>query len=219
MTETNVTPSGFKNRSDLHVARKIWHMSAVFFIFTLWMILPYWLSMALLTLSWLMFIPVDILRHKNPALNQHLLKTLRPIMRGSEVHKLAGTSYLLTGVLLITLFFNSSVVAVSLLFLAFADPIASFIGIKYGKDKIFGHKSVQGFMAAFLVCAALTFLFLAYKRVSEHLLIVSLLSGLVGALSELIPIAKLDDNFSMPVLSSVGLTILFYFFGFFALFN
>ena len=216
MTETNVTPSGFKNRSDLHVARKIWHMSAVFLIFSLWTVLPFWLSLTLLILSWLMFIPVDLLRHKNPALNRQLLKTLRPIMRGSEVHKLAGTSYLLTGVLVITLFFNSAVVSLSLLFLAFADPIASFVGIKYGKDKIFGHKSVQGFMAAFLVCAGLTFLFLTYNRISEHLLIVSLLSGLVGALSELIPIAKLDDNFSMPVLSSVGLTILFYFFGFFA---
>ena len=216
MTETNATPSGFKNRSDLHVARKIWHMSAVFLIFTLWMILPFWLSLTLLSLFWLLFISVDILRHKNPALNKHLLKTLRPIMRSSEVHRLAGTSYLLTGVLLIIIFFNSEVVSLSLLFLAFADPIASFVGIKYGKDKIFGHKSVQGFMAAFLVCGTLTFLFLTYSRISEHILIVSLLSGLVGALSELIPIGKLDDNFSMPLLSSAGLTILFYFFGFFA---
>ena len=219
MTETKVTPSGFKNRSDLHVARKIWHVAAVFFIFTCWSFFPYWLSITVLSIFWLVFIPTDIARQKNSDLNLKLTRFLRPIMRSTEISKLAGTTYLLTGVLLIVLLFNHGVVSLSLLFLAFADPIASYIGIKYGKDKIFGHKSVQGFVAAFAVCALLTALFLYYNAVAEHVLIVSLLSGLVGALAELIPIAKLDDNFSMPVLSSVGLTILFYFFGFFPYFN
>ncbi len=219
MTETNVTPSGFKNRSDLHVARKVWHVAAVFFIFTCWSFFPYWLSLTVLSIFWLVFIPTDIARQKNSDLNLKLTRFLRPIMRSTEISKLAGTTYLLTGVLLIVLFFNHGVVSLSLLFLAFADPIASYIGIKYGKDKIFGHKSVQGFVAAFVVCALLTALFLYYNAVAEHVLIVSLLSGLVGALAELIPIAKLDDNFSMPVLSSIGLTILFYFFGFFPYFN
>ena len=152
-------------------------------------------------------------------MNLKLTKFLRPIMRSTEISKLAGTTYLLTGVLLIVILFNHGVVSLSLLFLAFADPIASFIGIKYGKDKIFGHKSVQGFVAAFVVCVVLTALFLTYNAVPEHVLVISLLSGLVGALAELIPIGKLDDNFSMPVLSSLGLTILFYFFGFFSYFN
>lgn len=218
MTETNMTPSGFKNRSDLHVARKVWHMSAVFFIFSCWVFFPYWLSITLLAISWLIFIPVDLLRHKRPNLNKQLMQTLRPIMRSTEVHKLAGTTYLLTGVLLIALFFNQAVVALSLLFLAFADPLASFVGIKYGKDKIFGHKSVQGFIAAFVVCAVMTALYLTYNRIPEHIIVVSLLSGLVGALAELIPIGKIDDNFTMPVLSCIGLTILFYFFGFFSYF-
>ncbi len=219
MTETNITPSGFKNRSDLHVARKIWHMAAVFFVFTCWVFMPFWLGITLLTIFWISFLGIDVIRHKNPEMNRQLTKVLRPIMRSTEVNKLAGTSYLLTGVLLIALIFNAGVVALSLLFLAFADPLASYIGIKSGKDKIFGHKSFQGFAAAFVVCAALTGLFLTYNRVNEHLLIVSLLSGLVGALSELIPIGKIDDNFTMPVLSSFGLTILFYFFGFFSYFN
>ena len=219
MTETNLTPSGFKNRSDLHVARKVWHVAAVFFIFTCWIFFPYWLSIVVLSLFWLVFISTDIARQKNPQLNLKVTQFLRPIMRSTEISKLAGTTYLLTGVFLIVILFNHGVVSLSLLFLAFADPIASFIGIKYGKDKIFGHKSVQGFVAAFVVCAILTSLFLTYHAVPEHVLVMSLLSGLVGAMAELIPIGKLDDNFSMPVLSSIGLTILFYFFGFFSYFN
>ncbi|OFZ31661.1 MAG: hypothetical protein A2622_03535 [Bdellovibrionales bacterium RIFCSPHIGHO2_01_FULL_40_29] len=220
MTETNVTPSGFKNRSDLHVARKVWHVAAVFFIFFCWVAIPiYWLKITLLSIAWILFVPVDFFRQKNPQLNFKLTKFLRPIMRSTELNRLAGTTYLLTGVLLVAILFNEGVVALSLLFLAFADPFASYIGIKYGKDKIFGHKSVQGFMAGFAVCAILTGLFLTYNHVPEHVLVVTLLGGLVGALAELIPIAKIDDNFTMPVLSSIGLTILFYFFGFFSYFN
>lgn len=219
MTEPNVTPSGFKNRSDLHVARKIWHMCGVFTVFCGWLLFPHFVSKILLAIVCLLFIPADILRQKNPNLNRQLLKVFRPIMRSTEVNRLAGTTYLLFGAFLISMVFNPGVVALSLLFLAFADPLASYIGIKYGKDKIFGHKSVQGFVAAFVVCATLTALFLSYNHVAEHMWIVSLLGGLVGALAELIPVSGLDDNFTMPVFSSIGLTILFYFFGFFSYFN
>ncbi len=219
MTETNITLSGFKNRSDLHIARKIWHVSGVFTMFAAWIFMPYWLSMTLLIVGWLLFVPTDFIRQKNPDFNRTLSNMFRPIMRNSELNRLAGTTYLLTGALTITLLFNNGVVALSLLFLAFADPIASYVGIKYGKDKIFGHKSVQGFVAAFVVCSVLCFIYLYNKQVQEHLLVVSLFAGFIGALAELIPLGKLDDNFSMPVLSSVGLSVLFYFFNFFPFFK
>ena len=219
MTDTNVTLSGFKNRSDLHIARKVWHMSGVFIMFTAWIFLPYWVSMTLLITGWLLFVPADFMRQKNSEINQKVSNIFRPIMRSSELNRLAGTTYLISGTLLITLLFNKGVVALALLFLAFADPIASYVGIKWGKDKIFGHKSVQGFIAAFVVCSVLCFLFLFYNQVQEHIIVVSLLAGLIGALSELIPLAKLDDNFTMPVLSSLGLTLLFYFFNLFPFFN
>jgi diacylglycerol kinase (CTP) len=218
MTESNIAHSGFKNRSDLHVARKVWHMAGVFTIFAGWILLPFWVAVSLLIFVWLMFVPVDVIRQKNKLVNQNLTQMFRPIMRSSELNRLAGTTYLLTGVILIAFIFNRGVVSISLLFLAFADPLASYIGIKYGKDKIFGHKSFQGFLAAFFVCAAVCWLYLFYNHVTEHLFIASIIAGLIGAFAELIPLGKIDDNFTMPVLSSIGLTILFYFFGFYTFF-
>ncbi len=218
MTEANVTHSGFKNRSDLHVARKIWHVAGVFAIFTGWNYLSFMASMIALCIVWLIFVPVDIIRQNNKLVNETFTQMFRPIMRSSELNRLAGTTYLITGVILIALLFNRGVVGLSLLFLAFADPLASFIGIKYGKDKIFGHKSVQGFVAAFVVCTLMCFLYLFYNQVTQHVIIGSLLAGLAGATAELIPLGKLDDNFTMPVLSSLGLTALFYIFGFYSFF-
>lgn len=217
MIEDLIKPVDLKKRSDIHYARKIWHVSAVFVMFLAYVFLPPAVSMTILVTCWALFVPFDFLRHKYPALNEWAVHAFRPIMRQSEVQKLAGTTYLLTGVLIVDVLFPRPIVALTLLFLAFADPIASYFGILYGKDKIFGHKSIQGFMAAFFVCTGLTFLFLLYNSyLMDRLVIVSLFAGLVGAFAELVPIGKLDDNLTLPVMSAVGLLILFYFFGFFA---
>ena len=203
----------YKKRSDVHLARKIWHITTVFLMFVAWMVLPFWLSLTLLVMGWLSFVPADFVCLKNPELNTKLTRMFRLIMRENELDRLAGTTYLISGAILIVCLFSKPVVALSLLFLAFADPIASYVGIRWGRDKIFGHKSVQGFIAAYVVCSTLSGLFLYFNNIEQHIVIVSLIAGLVGALAELVPIAKIDDNFTMPVLSSVGLFIVFYLFG------
>ncbi len=217
LTEGLTQPVDLKKRSDIHYARKIWHMSGVFSMFLAYVYLPSAVSMTILAVAWLLFVPADFLRLKYPALNDWALHAFKPIMRQSEVKKLAGTTFLLSGVLIVDILFPRPIVALTLLFLAFADPIASYFGILYGKDKIFGHKSIQGFMAAFFVCAAVTLVYLIYHNYfMDRLIVVSLFAGLVGAFAELIPVGKLDDNLTLPLMSAVGLTILFYFFGFFS---
>lgn len=206
-----------KKRSDIHLARKIWHMAGVFSMFCVYVLAPELVSYTILAIAVALFLPIDFLRQKYPALNDWMVHAFKPIMRTHEIHRIAGTTYLLSGVCVIVALFPRPVVALTLLFLAFADPIASFVGIKYGKDKVFGHKSIQGFMAAFGVCALLTAIFLSYFSIMiDRVIVVSLLAGLIGALAELIPIGKMDDNFTLPVLSGFGLYILFYLFGLFA---
>lgn len=216
-TLDNLNNLELKKRSDIHWARKIWHMAGVFGMFLAYTLLSPLASSIILTISVLLFVPGDFLRLRYPALNDWLVHAFKPIMRTHEIHKIAGTTYLLIGVCVVVAIFPPSVVALTLLFLAFADPIASVIGIKYGKDKIFGHKSIQGFMAAFAVCALLTAIYLASKNIMlDRVIVISLVAGLIGALAELVPIGKMDDNFTLPVLSGTGLYILFYLFGLFA---
>lgn len=203
-----------KKRSDLHLARKIWHVGGVSLIAAIYSVLPHTVSVVLLSLAWVMFVPLDFARLKYPHLNKYMIGIFRPIMRQSELDRLAGTSFLLTGLLLVTLIFPPPIVLLSMFFLAFADPIASYFGIRYGRDKILGEKSLQGFLAAFIVCSLLTFTFLnSYELLSGRIVLVSLIGGLIGALAELIPIGKLDDNLTLPVLSAVSLWGLFLIFG------
>ena len=206
-----------KKRSEIHLARKIWHMATVSAMAAFYAFAPERVSLTILVVAWLLFVPVDFLRHFNSSLNDVLTHLFRPIMRDHEVNKVAGTSYLLTGVALVAFVFQREIVLLTLLFLAFADPIASYFGIKFGKDKLIGHKSLQGTLAAFFVCAVLSFSFLyAHNLLMDRLVVFSLLAGLIGALAELIPIWKLDDNLTLPILSSTFLWVLFSLFGAFS---
>jgi diacylglycerol kinase (CTP) len=214
MVEPALEWQDFKNRSDVHWARKIWHMATVFFIFLVYQKANESLAMALLLILAGILIPLDFLRLRYPKLNDVAVIVMGPLMRNTEVRSAAGTTYLITGVVFIASIFSKPIVSLAILFLAFADPLASYIGIRYGKDKIFGNKSIQGFLMAFFVCALLAFIFLAGQdlQVSRRL-VISLLSGVVGALAELVPIGKLDDNLTMPILSATGLWAVFQIFG------
>ena len=198
----------------MHWSRKTWHMGGVSALAGAYYYLsPFWSTVFLMTL-WMLAVPIDFLRLRSPNLNDVLMHAFRPIMRESEAKGIAGTSYLVTGVLFIAIIFPREIVLMTLLYLAFADPMASVIGIRFGKDKIFGHKSVQGSAAAFTICAVITWAVLIYKGIMlDRIVIVSLFGGLIGAMAEAIPIGKLDDNFSIPVLSAVGLWLLFIVFG------
>ncbi len=198
----------------MHWERKLWHVTMVGTMSLCYAYAPIAWSWTFLIIGWLLFVPADILRLRRSSLNEAVTYAFRPLMRDSEVNHLAGTSYLLTGVVLLLLLFPRDICILTLLFLTFADPIASLVGIRYGKDKIFGHKSIQGFLAAFAVCTFISYWFFSsHALMLDRIFMVSLLSGFIGALAELVPIAKLDDNFTLPMLSAVGLSILFLIYG------
>jgi len=205
----------FKNRSDIHWARKIWHMTGVFLIFSVYRLVPPLTAVFLIGVAWLCFVPFDLLRQRRPQLNEWAFKIFGPIMRKSEMHKIAGTTYLLSGVAVVIICFPPLIASLTLLFLGFADPLASFVGIKYGKHKIFGSKSLEGFLGAFVVCLVATFAFLKITQPNlDNVILFSVIAALIGALSELIPVGKLDDNFSMPMLSAIGLLLTASLFGY-----
>lgn len=205
---------GLKKRSDIHWARKVWHMGTVLLMALLYTLLPENVSLALLVFFAVLFIPLDILRQTRPGLNNTLVHLFKAVIRSHEVHKIAGTTYLLIGVIAVSILFPKPIVILTLLFLAIADPMASYFGIRFGKDKIFGHKSVQGFLAAFAFCAGLSYGYFYFNNLmTDRLLIVSILAGLSGAVAELIPIGKLDDNLTLPILSASFLWVIFSLFG------
>ena len=214
MLRESVIIRPLKKRDDLHIARKLWHFIGVMMMAVFFALLPRVDSLQIMAFFASSFIIGDLIRLQFPRLNHFVLNTLHPFMRDSERKGLAGTTYLFIGVGVTIALFPPQVALLSLLFLAIADPLASYVGVLHGTDKIWKNKSVQGSFAALVSCTVIAALyFYSLNLMSQRLLIVSLIAGLIGAASELITIGKLDDNMTFPILSSSFLWGLYFIFG------
>lgn len=201
-------------RSDLHIARKLWHMSTgligLVLFYNSGRDTGFW-GYGVLSIALLGFL-ADYLRQKNRIFNKFVIKLMGPLMRKSEREGVSGLPFYALGIALALLFYQRDLALISIMFLIFSDPISSFFGVLYGKDKILPNKSLQGFVAGFFTCYLVVLFYLLNAEVTNiDILTFSLVAGLIGAASELISAFNIDDNLTIPVISGLGLTILNYF--------
>jgi diacylglycerol kinase (CTP) len=203
-----------KLRSELHIARKLYHILGTILILVVYHNVTRHQALLLLTISIAVFVPLDILRTRSRRLNRRISKALEPIMRADEMENLSAMSYLLSGTFIVVLFFPETIAKLSLFLLAVGDPISSIFGVIYGTEKIIGNKTLQGSLAGFFACTVTAALYYYGKDImTDRIVLASLLTGIIGSISEAIPVGKLDDNFTIPVISSTLLLGLFYLFG------
>lgn len=203
-----------KLRDDLHLTRKLWHISGILTIVAIMGRLEPRQSLFYLLLVGMFVLCLDLIRLKRTDINHRLIGMFKHLLRINEINQLAGISYLFIGCILVTAIFPKPIAMLSLTLLAFGDPASSAFGVLFGKDKIWGKKSLQGSLACFVVCTIVSGIFyLTGNIMVERIVLVSILTGLIGALSELIQIRKIDDNLSFPLIAGLGLWILFVIFG------
>lgn len=206
-----------KARNDIHLARRAWHFCGVMTIFSLYFALPPLVGKRTAIIAAFILVGFDIARLYLPKLNQFFMRLFGPFLRQGEEARVSGVTAMMVGVTMIIWFFSREVVLLSLLFVAIGDPAASYFGVRYGRDKLIGQKSLQGSLAAFMACFGISLVyFLAMNLMTDRLFIACLLGGLIGAVSELLPIARLDDNVVFPIVSATLLQGMFYLFGGFA---
>jgi dolichol kinase len=200
----------FPQRNDLHLLRKIWHVSVGLIVIIVYYSTPYsskdWAELNLFIA--LTAFAGEWVRLRVPKINYYVTSLMGPFMRESERNDYSGFPYYALGCSLSMFFFEEKIALLSILFLIFADPICSLIGVLYGKNKLIGQKSFQGAIAGFIVCTIVAMVYgIIFKGYSSNLLIFSVLSGFIGATAELCSV-WIDDNLTIPVVSGFGMTIL-----------
>ncbi len=213
-SETTAHQGSLSLRSELHLTRKAWHIFtglSGLALYETFQFSPHFMATVLAVVGGLGFM-VDFFRLRLPEMNRLVLMMMGPLMRESERNGMSGLPFYALGVSLTLFFYPEKLAILAILFLIFADPIASVVGILYGQDRILKNKSLQGSFAGFVTCYVLTLVYgIYYIELSAELLFFSLFAGVIGALSEMFP-GKLDDNLTIPVLSGFGLTFLNLFF-------
>lgn len=199
-----------RHRSLPHLERKFYHFMMGMICFSLYAFFVE-KQTALLLLAFIggPLVVLDVLRLKNPEMNHVALRLFGKIMRREELRSVSGNSFFVIGLLTIVALFSKPVVLLSVLYLAIGDPVAAVVGSLYGRHKLIGKKSVEGALANFVCTSFVSFLMgLLYFRLNaENSLVLGLIGGAVSVIAELIP-APIDDNFTIPVLSSILLTVL-----------
>jgi len=197
-------------RHDLHLTRKLWHMLmgllmvAVFLSglsrFHAVLILGTCLGLNLL---------IETARLRIPAVNDKVIRFWGPVMRSGEIDRISGTPYYIGSALLAVGLFPKPIAALSLLFLACGDPMASLIGILYGKNgpKWSDGKSWIGTAAGVITCMFVGAVFWnALPVTAGQALLLTWIGGVAGGMAELVP-WDIDDNFAIPIVSGFVLWI------------
>ncbi len=149
------------------------------------------LGLALLFLA--LAVLVEVLRLKgyfrSAFVNRHL--------KEKERYTLSGTTYYLSSCVLAVLIFDKQVAAAAIFVLAIADPLASIIGSRWGRNRLLG-KSVEG--TAVFFTATLIILICFGFRVPA-----AAVAALAASAAELFSSRWFDDNFTIPLVTAIVL--------------
>lgn len=108
--------------------------------------------------------------------------------------------------------FNTHIATLSILYLAFGDPLASLVGIKYGagSHKFSNGKSIVGTLAGITVCMIITMVYgTAVNWTLSTIFPLAFFGGLAGGLSETFVIDDINDNLFIPLVSATVLSIVY----------
>ncbi|GMG03191.1 hypothetical protein B5S33_g3153 [[Candida] boidinii] len=207
------------------IPRKVFHTSIGFITIFLYLnnVQTYQIRNPLL-IGFIIMFSIDLIRLNSTKINNLYCKYLGFLMREKEINTYNGVLWYLLGLIIVFSIYKKDICLMSVFLLSWSDTAASTFGRAYGHltPKIARGKSLAGSIAAFITGVFASYLLydyllpnfplvnnnihsdLSYDKDNNILNVhfLSLLSGLVAAVSEGIDLFNWDDNFTIPVLSS-----------------
>ena len=179
--------------------RRLFHMTGGVFVSVILLrgYVPEWLVLVILGVVLALMLGLDLIRLRHPDANRLFFLVFRRLASPREARGLASSTWYVTGMLLTLALIPLEIAVAAILVLAVADPLASYLGRRFGKRAL-GSGTVEGT----LVFLAVAFLILALFEELPVAAGVALLASVV----ESIP-WRLDDNLTVPITVGVGLLI------------
>jgi phytol kinase len=137
-----------------------------------------------------------------------LITPVVAVLERKDVLPGKGTLYFAIGVFFCLVFFPLTVVVPAVICLAVLDGVATLVGVKFGRHKIWQGKSLEGTLAG-TVATVIALIFLTHFILPEPLTIpLSLAAAITAGIVELL--TPVDDNLVIPVSVCIVLTLLQY---------
>lgn len=163
--------------------------------------MPREIAIAIVATALILAITADVIRLRVPAVQRFFKRVFGAALRPHEANELTGSTFMCISALVCIVLFPLHIAVSALFFLTLGDTAAALIGQKWGRTTILQGKTLEGTMACLLTCTIVVVVMPG----------VPLIAGLAGALTattvELLGTETIDDNFGIPVLSSVVMWI------------
>jgi dolichol kinase len=211
------------SRLDIHLKRKAFHVISGTLVGIFVLQHPARsVSMAIALSALAILGSLDWLRLKVSSLNKFLLKYFGSLMREEEKEHLTAQFYYLLGLAFVVFLMPRVITLQAIWTLAWMDPVAGFVGLKFGKNKWLsffgkafpllkqlppsvGSKTIEGSMAGFFAAwlAGIISWWLVGGADVGSMMIISAVGALCAVLAEAWP-SQWDDNIGIPVWTSIG---------------
>jgi dolichol kinase len=159
-----------------------------------------------LTVATMVIIGLDLLRIHIGHLNWLVQNTFSFMLRKHEFHALSGMSWFMLGAMICIVVFPKVSAMLGFLYLAFGDPTASYVGIRWGNKGI-GNKTWIGSLGFFIICMAIGFPWFLAITTWQNALIISGVPAFISAVVER-NLKEMDDNLVIPITTSLLVTFL-----------
>lgn len=216
---------------DNETKRKIIHIGNGFWVF----LLPFIDRLLAIAVILIAFIYVFILaRPETPG--KFFQQSFSAMARADDIERgfLKGPSIYVFSVLLLVIFVDFRIAGAVFGFLAFGDGFATLVGRKYGKIKLSGSKTLEGFIAfiisGFIISLTIFILIdifntpiagldhklllllpanVTYEKMLIEIIIVFLVLAIILGLVELYLANFVDDNILIPLIGTFFLLVVF----------
>ena len=193
---------------DIHVPslrptnhlRSLWHatnglmvLACIQTIFTTPTAL-FWVGFAGASLAWSM----EISRRLSSRINHLLMKLFRHLAHPHEEWRVNSATWYCTAMFALGILGDAMIGSIAVVVLGLADPAAAWVGRRWGQVQLVNGRTLEGSSAFALVgtISAFGVMALLYPNISLWMaLTLSLVAGLVGAVTELL-CRRVDDNFT-----------------------
>lgn len=154
---------------------------------------------------------VEIMKYRIDTVYRLYLKYFRVMLRPHEFDKnklrMSGATWLMTADVLCIIFFPKLIAVTGMLLLSLSDSSSAIAGRLFGKKQFAPNRSYAGTLT--FICVGMAIVFLTPKYVyspAEYLLcsVAVMFTAIVDAIN-----LPTDDNFAIPVVSSLVLYILY----------
>jgi dolichol kinase len=136
--------------------------------------------------------------------NDVLMKLFGPVAHPYEHYRVNSASWYVGALFVLAWMQRPMVAAVGVGVLGLADPAASIVGRRFGRHKLIHGRTLEGTTTFAIVGASVAAaVLIGFGTPIVTALVVALVSGVAGALAELLS-RRIDDNFSVPVLTAAA---------------